>query len=443
MRCRVALAVTLLAAPAACLASLAAAADGQARESSAQLVSRAERAGLRVLTSDHFTLITDRPARDGDGVEDAPRLLDEAFVAWCRHFGLEPAAHAGWRAIGCLVVERERFLAAGLLPKEVPEFKHGFCAADRFWMNDQSNPVYRRHLLLHEAAHAFTLTLLALDTPPWYTEGIAEFLATHRIDVTDGRPRFIAAPIPRAAADVEQLGRIESLRAAREAGTAPSLRQVFATPAALHHEISAYATSWAAVTCLALHPRHAARFRAAERSGLDPNFTARLIASRGWNDDEAGRDFDAFTDEIDYGYDFARSAIDWSPGRPLAGRGAADVAAGRGWQNSGHAVARGTRCAMRAEGNVILGEVGKTTVTSTPDGISLEWYRGRPVGRLLAAQWVESDDGGRPRFVVLAEGAAGEIVARTDGPLYFKINEAPGSLADSDDSFMVTITSTE
>jgi hypothetical protein len=77
---------------------------------------------------------------------------------------------------------------------------------------------------------------------------------------------------------------------------------------------------------------------------------------------------------------------------------------------------------------------------SEPDGISLEWYRGRPVGRLLAAQWVEKPaDGGRPRFVVLAEGAAGEFAAATDGPLYLKINEGPGRLADNAGSFTVDL----
>ena len=47
---------------------------------------------------------------------------------------------------------------------------------------------------------------------------------------------------------------------------------------------------------------------------------------------------DAFTDEIDYGFDFARSAVDWSPGRPLAARVRMAVAADRGWQSTGVAV---------------------------------------------------------------------------------------------------------
>jgi len=77
---------------------------------------------------------------------------------------------------------------------------------------------------------------------------------------------------------------------------------------------------------------------------------------------------------------------------------------------------------------------------SEADGISLRWYRGRPLGRLLAAQWVANPpDGGRPRFVVLAEGAAGDFTAVTDGPLYLKINEPPGELADNTGALAVTL----
>jgi hypothetical protein len=73
-------------------------------------------------------------------------------------------------------------------------------------------------------------------------------------------------------------------------------------------------------------------------------------------------------------------------------------------------------------------------------GISLRWYRGRPLGRLLVAQWVERpDDGGRPRFVVLAAGAAGEFDATVDGVVYCKLNDPPGELADNDGRLTVAI----
>ena len=387
-------------------------------------------------------LVTDRPSRAGDGVDDLPRIFAEAFATWCRHFALDDPPE-GWRAFGCLMVDRERFRAAGLLPTAgtVPDFTNGFCAGDRFWLMDQSSPDYRRHLLLHEGVHAFTLTLRTAAAPPWYTEGSAEYLATHRLDRdAAGREIFLPTPIPQRAVDVEQLGRIEKIRSLRAARQMPALAEVFRTPPAAHHELAAYAASWAAVALLAKHPAHAAAFSAVERGPLDGRFTQRLEATTGWDGARAARDFDAFTDEVDYGYDFARSSIDWSPGRLLESPQRIEVAGDRGWQNSGWRLAKGRRYSLTAHGLIRVGQASAGLLESEPDGISLRWYRGRPVGRLLVAQWEENPaDGGRPRFVVVAEGSAGGFEAVTDGPLYFKLNESPGALADNAGTFTIDL----
>ena len=411
----------------------------------------ARKAGLLVLESRHLTLVTDRPPRAGDGVEDLPRLFDEAFEAWCRHCGLDPETHAGWRAFACLMMDREPFHAAGLLPVDdgLPAFVNGFCAGSRFWMMDQSSPDYRRHLLLHEGVHAFMLTLRsAAAAPPWYAEGIAEYLATHRLDLDpSGAPRFRATSIPARRSDVEQLGRIEHLHTLRDSGRAPSLADVFALPPEAHRSLDAYAASWAAVALLSNHPAHRAVFTAAERGPLDRDFTARLTATAGWDDARAGRDFASFLGDLDYGYDFSRSAIDWTPGAPLTARAEITVAADRGWQNAGRSLTKGATCSFNAAGRVTVGRVSRPSdaggdapeVHAAPEGITLRWYRGRPVGRLLVAQWVEPDDGTPPSFRVLAEGAGGTFTAAVGGPVYLKVNESAGDLADNAGAFGVTI----
>jgi hypothetical protein len=399
------------------------------------LVAQATRAGLRVLASRHLVLVTDRPPRDGDGLDQLPPIFDEAFTVWCRHFGLDPAAHADWQALGCLVVERDRFRAAGLLPDAVPDFTNGYCWLHRFWLADQSNADYRRHLLLHEGVHAFTTTLLQLDTPTWYTEGIAEFLATHRLAAT--APRFQQTPIPAAATDAEQLGRIETIARLRAAGAAPSLEDVFRLRPTLHGTITSYASAWAAVAFLARHPRYAAVLAAAERGPLDAEFTARLTSHADWKADTARRDFDAFTADLDYGYDFDRMTIDWSPGKPVdAGTPPLRVVvrADRGWQNTGWGLRAGQQCRLRASGRCVVGAVGEpenpTVLESEADGISIDWYRGQPVGRLLAAQWDQTPAGShRPTFKVLGTGADMTITAITNGPLFLRVNLQPGQQA--------------
>jgi hypothetical protein len=406
----------------------------------APLEATARRAGLRVLASDHLVLATDRPARDGDGVEDLPRFFDEAFRGWCDHYGIDPASARDWQAFGCLVVDRERFRAAGLLPATIPEFTNGFCDRNRFWMMDQSNPDYRRHLLLHEGVHAFTLTIRGLDAPEWYTEGIAEFLATHRLEQgADGREHVVLAPLPLRPGDVEQLGRIETLRAARRP---PALAEVMAAARKGHGDITAYAADWAAVAVLARHPAFARQFAAAERGPLDADFSARLASQPGWNQALATREYAFFTSEVDYGWDFARTAVDWSPGRPLVVPAQVTVDAARGWQNTGLSLAQGGRCRIAGGGRVRLGESrdqgAAVPIESEADGITLRWYRGHPAGRLLAAQWVEQADG-RAGFVVLAAGAAAEITAAVDGPVYLTVNDAPGDRADNAGSYTVDL----
>ncbi len=405
------------------------------------LAATARRAGLRVLESEHLVLATDRPPRADDGVDDLPRFFDEAVAAWCGHYDIDPATVRDWRAFGCLVVDRERFRAAGLLPTTIPEFPHGFCDRNRFWLMDQSNPAYRRHLLLHEGVHAFTLTVRRIETPEWYTEGIAEFLATHRLERgADGREHVVLAPLPLRKSDVEQLGRIEKLRTLHADGRPPVLVAVLAKPPGNHQDISAYASSWAAVALFAKHPAFARQFAAAERGPLDAAWNDRLAAQPGWNAPLAGREYAAFTSELDYGWDFARTAIDWSPGRPLVVPTRGTVEAGRGWQNTGAALEPGGRCRITASGRVRLGAVrdAATPIESEADGITLRWYRGHPVGRLLVAQWVEQANGAAG-FVVLGTGAAADITAAAAGPLYLKVNDAPGELADNAGSYAVEL----
>ena len=410
------------------------------------LVASARRAGLRVLEGHRLVLVTDRPERAGDGVAELPAIFDQAFATWCDHYSIEAADTGDWQALGCLVVDLERFRAAGLLPVDIPSFANGFCDRNRFWLMDQSNPAYRRHLLLHEGVHAFTTTLRNLATPVWYTEGAAEYLATHRLErAADGTPRFVATPIPDRPEDVEQLGRIEAIQELRATGRCPAIEDVLAQPVTDHSAIANYASSWAAVALLANHPTTAAAFAELERGQLGPNLNEQLGALPAWQADRTARDFDAFTDGLDYGWDFSRMAIDWTAGPLLAAPRKLAVAADRGWQNAGASLAAGAEYALAAHGRVGLGSFADpasgraTPLESEPAGISLEWYRGRPIGRLLVAQWGVDQPGRRPRFVVVAEGDASEFTARFDGPVYLRVNDSPRGLTDNTGGYSVSL----
>lgn len=413
-----------------CLLCIPAAAATAADPSLQQAIAIAKRADLRVFEGKHLVLITDCPAGPTDDLATLPGVFDQAFQAWCHHYTMDPSEHADWRALGCLIVEPERFRSCGLLPPAIPPFENGFCAGSRFWLMNQSNPSYRRHLLLHEGVHAFTITLRRLDAPPWYTEGIAELLATHRL----GEDGFEPTPIPIDPADVEQLGRIEAVRTLREQHVAPSLADVFATAGSEHHRIRDYAASWAATAFLAEHPRYRKAFSAAQAGPLDGQFTQRLLAIPAFNPDDARRDFDAFTDDLDYGYDLEQMMIDWSPGEPLQEVVSRKLDPARGWQNTGVSVEQGARVRFQTRGRSELGRLPGIDVdlTSEGQGITIDWYRGRPIGRLFIAQWIaDPADAGRPRFERLAEGSTGSFIAATTGPIFARINDSPAGRRDN------------
>ena len=428
-----------------------------------ETIATATRAKMRVLESRHLVLITDRPERRGDGIDEFPGYFDEAVEQWCKRLSIDTVIAQPWKTVGCLIVDRNRFRSIGLLPDSIPPFKNGYCNLDRFWLMDQSSPYYRRHLFLHEGVHSIATTLRHAETDAWYTEGLAELLSTHRIE--DGH--CVLTPIPESSADVQQLGRIEALREARLSGKAKSIEEVFASPPDSHFHVSSYAWNWAAVAMLTEHPRYAAAMAKLQQGPLDQSFTARLLASADINQEILVRDFDAFSDDVDYGYRFSHSAVDWLAEESLTDQKTVVVNSSRGWQSAGIFLSRGDRVRFTAKGRFTLGSISPEidqsgsplTLTSEADGITLEWYRGRPLGRLLVSQWIDhaplvssrvakpkddrlkQDHGhfdARPGFFILETGQSAEFVAAFDGPLFCKMNDFPRSLADNTGTLDVT-----
>src|ERR1700722_17669430 len=140
-------------------------------------------AGFRQLEGKHLTLITDVPA--SPEVDELPQAFDAAFPQWCEYFSLDAKQHADWHVTGYLMQAKEHFQQAGYWRPDLPAFPNGYSQGKEFWLHNQTSPYYRRHLLLHEGVHSFMYTLIGTVGPPWYMEGIAELLATHRWQ--DGR----------------------------------------------------------------------------------------------------------------------------------------------------------------------------------------------------------------------------------------------------------------
>lgn len=396
---------------------------------------QAEEFGLRHLAGRHLLLYTDVDA--DPQVDVLPRVFDQATDQWCRYFKIRPVRAADWRIRGCLMREKRPFAACGLLPAGLPPFRHGFSRGRQLWLNEQPTAYYRRHLLLHEGTHAFMDAMFGGCGPPWYMEGMAELLATH--SYRDGK--LVLNSFPARREDVPMLGRIVLVQQDVAAGRARSLADVLAIagPEFLHNE--AYAWSWALAALLDGHPRYQTRFRRlpadVRRGDFTQRFRARLAADWG----SLSAEWQLFAGTLQYGHDIVRTAIDFRSGQPLIGRGdRCAVAADRGWQSSGWWLAEGRTYQIQARGRYQIAKRPKIWWCE-PDGVTIRYFRGRPLGQLLGTIVPKDHPAGQPTpfltpFVV---GTRMSLTPQTSGTLYLKINDSPAELADNAGPLNVTV----
>jgi len=248
----------LLSAPAASIASDAPADDSQIAKT-----------GIRKLPGKRLTLYTDAT---GEEIDRLPAIFDQAFPQWRRYFGVAEEKHADWHVTGCLMKDKAKFASAGLLPDGLPPFEHGYSIGDRLWLYDQPTDFYRRELLLHEGTHCFMFTIFGTAGPPWYMEGLAEYLGTYRL--RDGRLEL--GYMPRSREESAGWGRVRTIQDAVAQRKAMRLKAVIELPFEANRQTKTYAWQWAVVTLLDRHPRYQKRFRQLLQWVREPDFIERF-----------------------------------------------------------------------------------------------------------------------------------------------------------------------
>ncbi|NUQ63306.1 MAG: hypothetical protein HUU20_12575, partial [Pirellulales bacterium] len=388
---------------------------------------RAAAAGVRKLAGRRLTLFTDLPP--SPEVESLPAAFDQAFPQWCEYLAIQPAEHADWSMTGFLIQDKARFRQLGLLPDYLPPFEHGFSLNHEFWVFEQPSGYYRRHLVLHEGTHGFMNTILGACGPPWFMEGTAELLATHRFN--DGRLELRTMPASRD--ETPMWGRIKIIKDAYAAGEAWPIRRVIEDANDGEFGTEPYAWNWGLATLLDGHPAYRQRFRQLRDHVTDPRLNDHF--HRLFADDWAGLSdhWQVFVADLEYGYDVARNAIVFTPGKPLPAEGAqVRVAADRGWQNSGLRLEAGKTYRLRASGRYQLGDRPRTWWCE-PGGVSIRYYHGLPLGILLAAVRPDEGaaDGPTPLVRPLAVGLGADLKPEQSGTLYLRINDSGAELADN------------
>ena len=406
-------------------------------------------AGIRKLTSKHLTLYTDLAS--SPDVDELPTVFDRAIPLWADFFEVGEQTFKGWRVTACIIQNKQRFEEYKLLPGNAPPFLHGLQMFDRVWVNEQPSAYYRRHLLLHEGAHAAMNRVFGRVGPAWYREGMAELLGTHRL--SDGKLKLPYFPQDRKV--VEHWGRIKIIQDDMRKGVVRSIPSIVNANTREFLQVESYAWSWALQSFGHAHPDFRDLFRSLQQ---EMYFSERGVTNkfmkeyhrRKYEMDSAWR---LFLHHLDYGYDSSKETVQLSNSErsqtgllPQVGpieknkTLSAEVDASRGWQSTGIVLPAAMQLDLAASGKFRLAveenrNPGKPKIEwiSEPDGVTIEYYQSRPLGQLLAAVVNPADDSGitsltRPQPV----GRRARIDTQKGGVLYLRINERADQLHDND-----------
>lgn len=397
--------------------------------------SRVADAGVFVSSGDHITLYSD--IDDPDRRQRWVQLFDAAVDQWCKIFDIDAAQTEPWRMTAVVMEDQTRIQNAGLIPDDLPEFPAGFNRGHEFWVYLQKDDYYTRHLILHEGTHAFMQWFLSSSGPPWYSEGMAEWIALHR---WDGQTLTLNQSITDKS-QTPGWGRIALIEKQLAEAKPKSLNQILNTPPGAFRDVNAYAWSWAACEFLAHHElskqtfaglpdrlteRPLARFNVGLRSELDAHW------------ETLSRDWLLYINESDYGTDIAAAAL-----RPAVTHGdnQFEISAKTSWQSTGITVSPGDQWSIVATGDFIVGRSTGPAGTSRPwrcepNGVTVEYYNGHPLGKLMAA--VIGDAAGPVTPIAVGRSPA-PVRFTESGILSLRINESPAKLGDNDGGLKVTI----
>ncbi|MFM9963830.1 MAG: hypothetical protein ACKV2Q_21680 [Planctomycetaceae bacterium] len=399
-------------------------------------VEQLKKLGIEVFESKRLKLYTDIDAKVA---KTLPPLIDQAYVGWEEYFGKLPPARDGaeFQINGYLIEDRKKFESAGLLLNNLPEQFHGRQVGYQFWMMNQTQDYYRRHLLLHEATHAFMQALPHLDVPYSYLEGMAEHFGTHQL--VDGKLQMRLMPFNRL--EFRGHDRLFLMRRDFRKDGSPKLLDISEWPPAnfqLFNE--SYAWAWGSNVFFDQHPRTRERFRKLARSLTDPLAWETFENELKSDLPEIVTEWNLFAADAWEGFDFQRSAIEFQAGLSLTKPQRFEIRADRGWQSSRVLVEKGRRYELFATGQFTLAEKPKPWV-SEAEGITFRYHNGRPLGQLLTAIRPKTNEDAKrePMLDVKSLGNRSSFEAPRSGTLYLRLNDHPGELADNRGSVSVEV----
>jgi len=404
--------------------------------------------GLRMVESKHLVLVTDLPQ---ESVAELPQLADALFANLEARLGkLSPnIAGTEFQVTGFLMDARERFKEADVMPPDEFTIRHGRHFGYQFWINNQSADYYRRHLLLHEFVHCFMSCEYGMnDIPPlWYTEGIAEYFATHRLHTDVTKSQF--AMLPTSREGFEGWHRIAEVHrhfnhepsATGELADIISLQTVMYPPDNTFLEDSQYANAWALVWLINHHPELQPEFSTLATCRTQEQFNDAMAKIPEQTLQEMKQIWPLYLDGLAEAEvaTVRFPSLTTMPSQQSHGANTLPLEltldAGQQWVSTGFELTAGQQVLIECKGRFVVGETTKPWI-SEPDGITIDYVRGRPLGEVIGS--IVSTDGTKTTRPIPI-GTYKALQSPIDGILWLQINDQWSDRADNDGNVTVRI----
>jgi hypothetical protein len=394
--------------------------------------------GLYELTASNIRLITDVPI--DDELKSWPTILAQSLKHWQTYYNVKREDISELHATVYLIQDNTKFQSSGMLAK-VPGFEEGYQFGSNLYVREQPSVYYRRHLFLHEANHWIMAHLYGGAGSPWFMEGMAEYQGTHLF--RDGR--LALGVIPQQLSDFPSWGRLRMINDTIADRSAPSLEQILAYEND-RDRTKRYSWSWAACVFFANHPQYQPHLEDLYRTKLDYSETLSNQLRDRLEDrwDSVVTDWNGFISDLDVGYDLERSLVDGLDHamNPTGKRtGQFQLATNRGWQSTGVTMPNGSKLRLKCSGRYRLRRSSgrETSWEAEPNGITIEYYRGNPLGCVLASIQPLIAKQETARWQTTRIGAGATLEAIEDGLLFLKVNEPSHELADNEGTIRVLV----
>lgn len=399
-------------------------------------------AGIQRIQGQYVDIYTD--VRDRKNFLEFAKVFDQAVPQWCEYFDIERDRVKNWKLSGFVVLDKDRFRRAGLFPDHLPEFLAGWQYGHEFWVYPQEGEYYTRHLVLHEGTHAFMNHFLKGTGAPWYSEGMAELLALHKWEDGQLQLRYRV----KNTHECPYWGRVGEIRDDQQQDAAMTFEDVFQIESRAFLEVRSYAWAWAACEFFDSHPLTHEHFKTLQSKASDHTVTFSRNFKRAIfeNYPRLQVEWEMFINEVDYGYDVKAAAIqraDAEVSTPLV----MELNVSRAWQSTGVQLQAGQKLKIQSTGRYHVAYEDNELWPCEADGITIEYYKGRPLGRLIAAvQPGSSIQPGSPlsdptKWIDVGSDAV--ITASQAGTLFLRINESPARLNDNVGAINVSIRASE